>query len=141
MKRLRSAPFRLLAEASVRQRLVDQADTSMGRLVGGEAQGGGARFAKDIAGTDQPDANLGAVVGTLPNGRFGAPRADGELPGDRHAQAAGRADRLSIHGPPAGARCWRPPATPRAGPVSAGTTIAAPRDRTQVYELSTAGAS
>lgn len=51
----------------VRQRLADQADTSMGRLVGGEAQGGGARFAKDIAGTDQQEANLRAVVGALPN--------------------------------------------------------------------------
>ena len=51
----------------VRQRMVDQADTSMGRLVGGEAQGGGARFAKDIAGTEQQDANLRAVVGALPN--------------------------------------------------------------------------
>lgn len=51
----------------VRQRLADQADTSMGRLVGGEAQGGGARFAKDIAGTRQQETNLDAVLGALPN--------------------------------------------------------------------------
>ncbi|TXN21282.1 hypothetical protein [Methylobacterium sp. WL9] len=51
----------------VRQRLANQADASMTRLVGGEAQGGGAKFAKDIAGTDQQEANLGAVVGALPN--------------------------------------------------------------------------
>lgn len=51
----------------VRQRLANQADTSMTRLVGGEAQGGGARFAKDIAGTDQQGANLGAVLRALPN--------------------------------------------------------------------------
>jgi hypothetical protein len=51
----------------VRQRLGNQADTSMTRLVGGEAQGGGARFAKDIAGTDQQGANLGAVLRELPN--------------------------------------------------------------------------
>jgi hypothetical protein len=50
----------------VRQRLANPADTSMTRLVGGEAQGGGARFAKDIAGTDQQAANLDAVLRALP---------------------------------------------------------------------------
>ncbi|KQT84695.1 hypothetical protein ASG51_00960 [Methylobacterium sp. Leaf465] len=51
----------------IRQRLANQADTSMTRLVGGEAQGGGARYAKDIAGTDQQAANLQAVLSALPN--------------------------------------------------------------------------
>lgn len=39
----------------------------MTRLVDGEAQGGGARFVKDIAGTDQQVANLERVLGALPN--------------------------------------------------------------------------
>jgi hypothetical protein len=51
----------------VRQRLADQADTSMTSLVGGEAQGGGARFAKDIAGTVQQATNLDAVLRALPD--------------------------------------------------------------------------
>ncbi|TXM72656.1 hypothetical protein FV226_11570 [Methylobacterium sp. WL12] len=51
----------------VRQRLADQADTSMGRPVGGEAQGGGAKFAKDIAGTRQQATNLDAVLRALPD--------------------------------------------------------------------------
>ncbi|MCJ2038805.1 hypothetical protein MKK55_07525 [Methylobacterium sp. J-059] len=39
----------------------------MGRLVGGEAQGGGAKFAKDIAGTEQQAWNLDAVLRALPD--------------------------------------------------------------------------
>ncbi len=56
-----------LTSQLVRQRLADQADTSMTRLTGGQAQGGGARFAKDIAGSRQAETNLGAVLGALPN--------------------------------------------------------------------------
>lgn len=52
----------------VRQRLADQYGSSAGRLVGGENQYGGARFAKDIAGTPQAETNLNAVVGALPTG-------------------------------------------------------------------------
>ena len=51
----------------IRQRLANQADISMTRLVSGEAQGGGARFAKDIAGTDQQAVNLRTVLDALPN--------------------------------------------------------------------------
>ncbi|MEZ0251711.1 MAG: hypothetical protein ACAH20_12285 [Methylobacteriaceae bacterium] len=51
-----------LANELVRQRLADQFDASATRLVGGEAQGGGARFAKDIAGTEQQARNLDAVL-------------------------------------------------------------------------------
>lgn len=57
----------------VRQRLADQYDTSAGRLVGGENQYGGARFAKDIAGTPQAETNLSAVVGALPTGTVAQP--------------------------------------------------------------------
>jgi hypothetical protein len=57
----------------VRQRLADQYDTSAGRLVGGENQYGGARFAKDIAGTPQAETNLNAVVGALPTGAVAEP--------------------------------------------------------------------
>ena len=57
-----------LTAGLVRQRLADQFDQSSGRLVGGENQYGGARFAKDIAGTPQQEANLRGVVGALPNG-------------------------------------------------------------------------
>lgn len=49
----------------VRQRLADQYDSSAGRLVGGENQYGGARFAKDIAGTPQAETNLNAVTDSL----------------------------------------------------------------------------
>ncbi|CAO4184678.1 hypothetical protein EEDFHM_04591 [Methylorubrum populi] len=51
-----------LANELIRQRLADQFDVSATRLVGGEAQGGGARFAKDIAGTEQQARNLDAVL-------------------------------------------------------------------------------
>ncbi|CAO4149208.1 hypothetical protein LPLAFNJD_LOCUS2887 [Methylorubrum aminovorans] len=51
-----------LANDLIRQRLADQYDASATRLVGGEAQGGGARFAKDIAGTEQQARNLDAVL-------------------------------------------------------------------------------
>lgn len=57
----------------VRQRLADQYDTSAGRLVGGENQYGGARFAKDIAGAPQAETNLNAVVGALPTGPVAQP--------------------------------------------------------------------
>ncbi|KQT46597.1 hypothetical protein ASG52_12825 [Methylobacterium sp. Leaf456] len=49
----------------LRQRLADQADASMTQLEGGEAQGGGAHFAKDIAGTDQQERDLRAVMAAL----------------------------------------------------------------------------
>ncbi len=62
-----------LGAALVRQRLADQYDTSAGRLVGGENQYGGARFAKDTAGTPQAETNLNAVVGALPNGTVAQP--------------------------------------------------------------------
>jgi hypothetical protein len=39
------------------------------RLVGGENQYGGARFAKDVAGSPQADANLRDVTGALRAGR------------------------------------------------------------------------
>ncbi|MFD6320929.1 hypothetical protein [Methylorubrum thiocyanatum] len=51
-----------LTNELIRQRLADQFDASATRLVGGEAQGGGARFAKDIAGTEQQARNLEAVL-------------------------------------------------------------------------------
>lgn len=62
-----------VGSALVRQRLADQYDTSAGRLVGGENQYGGARFAKDIAGTPQAETNLNAVVGALPTGATAQP--------------------------------------------------------------------
>ncbi|MBN9455294.1 MAG: hypothetical protein J0I54_01575 [Bosea sp.] len=62
-----------LTAGLVRQRLADQFDQSSGRLVGGENQYGGARFAKDIAGTPQQEANLRGVVGALPNGATAEP--------------------------------------------------------------------
>jgi hypothetical protein len=62
-----------LGASLVRQRLADQYDTSAGRLVGGENQYGGARFAKDIAGTPQAETNLNAVVRALPNGAVAQP--------------------------------------------------------------------
>lgn len=52
----------------VAQRLRDQYDQSAGALVGGQNQFGGAKFARDIAGTPQREANLNAVVGALPAG-------------------------------------------------------------------------
>ncbi|MCE4226761.1 hypothetical protein HCU64_23755 [Methylobacterium sp. C25] len=48
-----------------RQRLAHQVDTSATRLFGGETQGGGARFAKDIVGTEQQATNLDAALGAL----------------------------------------------------------------------------
>lgn len=53
----------------VRQRMADQYEHSATALVGGEAQGGGAKFAKDMAGgrTSQKQANIDAVLGALPN--------------------------------------------------------------------------
>lgn len=51
--------------ALVRQNLADRYDQSASRLVGGENQYGGARFAKDIAGTPQAETNLNAVPGAL----------------------------------------------------------------------------
>lgn len=65
-----------LSSGLVRQRLADQFDQSAGRLVGGENQYGGARFAKDIAGTPQQEANLRGVVGALPNGAIAGPAVD-----------------------------------------------------------------
>lgn len=51
-----------LTNELIRQRLADQYDASATRHVGGEAQGGGARFAKEIAGTEQQARNLDAVL-------------------------------------------------------------------------------
>jgi hypothetical protein len=65
-----------LTAGLVRQRLADQFDHSAGRLVGGENQYGGARFAKDIAGTPQQETNLRGVVGALPNGATAGPAVD-----------------------------------------------------------------
>jgi hypothetical protein len=56
--------------ALVRQRLADQFDTDSSRLVGGENQYGGARFAKSIAGTPQAETNLHAVNDALRVGPF-----------------------------------------------------------------------
>jgi hypothetical protein len=57
----------------VRQRLADQYDTSAGRLVGGPNQYGGARFAKDMAGSAQAETNLHAALGALPTGAAAQP--------------------------------------------------------------------
>ncbi|WP_336810707.1 hypothetical protein [Bosea sp. MMO-172] len=65
-----------LTAGLVRQRLADQFDHSAGRLVGGENAYGGARFAKDIAGTPQQETNLRGVVGALPNGMTASPAVD-----------------------------------------------------------------
>ncbi|WP_187272543.1 hypothetical protein [Methylobacterium sp. WL9] len=53
----------------VRQRFADQYEHSATGLVGGPAQGGGAKFAKDMAGdrASQKQANIDAVLGALPN--------------------------------------------------------------------------
>jgi hypothetical protein len=53
------------AGALVRQSMADTFDESTRRLVGGENQYGGARFAKDVAGTTQQQTNLDAVLGTV----------------------------------------------------------------------------
>jgi hypothetical protein len=63
----------------VRQNLADRYDQSASRLVGGENQYGGARFAKDIAGTPQAETNLRDVTGALRVGPFqpgGPPPSD-----------------------------------------------------------------
>ncbi len=51
----------------VRQRMADQYDTSATALIGGGNHSGGAKFAKDMAGTPQKQANIDAVLGALPN--------------------------------------------------------------------------
>lgn len=51
-----------LTNELIRQRLAGQYDVSATRTVSGEAQGGGARFAKDIAGTEQQARSLDAVL-------------------------------------------------------------------------------
>ncbi|MDB5616217.1 hypothetical protein [Tardiphaga sp.] len=63
----------------VRQGLADRYDATAGRLVGGENQYGGARFAKDIAGTPQSEANLNAVTDAL---RVGPWQPGGPPPSD-----------------------------------------------------------
>jgi hypothetical protein len=68
-----------LGASLVRQRLADQFDSSAGRLVGGENQYGGARFAKDIAGTPQALTNLDAVTDAL---RVGPWQPGGPPPSD-----------------------------------------------------------
>ena len=59
--------------ALVRQNLADRYDQNASSPVGGENQYGGARFAKDIAGTSQAETNLHAVVGALPTGAVAQP--------------------------------------------------------------------
>ncbi|MFK5599942.1 hypothetical protein ACFZ8E_23540 [Methylobacterium sp. HMF5984] len=51
----------------VRQRMGNQYDASATDLVGGGNHSGGAKFAKDMAGTPQKQANIDAVLGALPN--------------------------------------------------------------------------
>ncbi|GJE60279.1 hypothetical protein [Methylobacterium trifolii] len=55
----------------MRQRLANQFDTSTTRPVVGKAQGGGARFAMDIAGSRQQAVNLDAELEAIsrPGGR------------------------------------------------------------------------
>lgn len=65
-----------LTNELIRQRLADQFDVSATRLVGGEAQGGGARFAKDIAGTEQQTRNLDAVLEAIGGPAARQPIAD-----------------------------------------------------------------
>jgi hypothetical protein len=65
--------------ALVRQNLADRYDQSASRLVGGENQYGGARFAKDIAGTPQAETNLNAVTNAL---RVGPWQPGGPPPSD-----------------------------------------------------------
>jgi hypothetical protein len=65
--------------ALVRQNLADRYDQSASRLVGGENQYGGARFAKDIAGTPQAETNLNAVTDAL---RVGPWQSGGPPPSD-----------------------------------------------------------
>ncbi|MBD8906929.1 hypothetical protein [Methylorubrum zatmanii] len=65
-----------LTNELIRQRLADQFDASATRLVGGEAQGGGARFAKDIAGTEQQARNLDAVLEAIGGPAVRQPIAD-----------------------------------------------------------------
>lgn len=52
----------------MRERIADQYNQSAGRLVGGENKYGGARFAKDIAGTPLAEPNLIGVTGRTPRG-------------------------------------------------------------------------
>jgi hypothetical protein len=54
-----------LAGSLVRQSLADTFDQSTQRLVGGQNQYGGARFAKDAAGTGQQQTNLDAVLSAV----------------------------------------------------------------------------
>jgi hypothetical protein len=58
-------PARWCAGALVRPSMADTFDESTRRFVGGENQYGGARFAKDVAGTAQQQTNLDAVLGTV----------------------------------------------------------------------------
>lgn len=95
----------------VRQRLADQYEHSAAGLVGGPAQAGGAKFAKDIASdrSSQKQANLDAVLGALPNSPA-APAAVNTLldtlratgmrrpPGSNTATDRGIADVLSEQG-------------------------------------------
>jgi hypothetical protein len=81
--------------ALVRQNLADRYDQSASRLVGGENQYGGARFAKDIAGTSQAETNLHAVVGGAADWRGGAAvnaRPCRRVASHRNAQTAGQRD-------------------------------------------------
>jgi hypothetical protein len=55
------------ASALVRQGMADAYDSSAKRLVGGENQYAGARYAKEIAGSPQQEINLNAVLSSLPD--------------------------------------------------------------------------
>lgn len=65
--------------ALVRQGLADRHDATAGRLVGGENQYGGARSAKEIAGTPQSRSNSNAVADAL---RVGPWQPGGSPPSD-----------------------------------------------------------
>lgn len=60
-----SAQDDALPASLVRQSLADRFDRSAGRLVGGENQYGGARFAKEVAGTAQQETDLQAVLDAI----------------------------------------------------------------------------
>jgi hypothetical protein len=58
-----------LAATLVRLGLADDFSTATSKLVGGDNYYGGARFAKEVAGKPQTEANLQAALRALPDGR------------------------------------------------------------------------